>query len=489
MTRRLTRPFPTLAALVLAAAGSMAALPPAALAQTGSPTEITERQPPLITIDFKGGTVAEYVAALRKSAGEEPVNVVLSKEAADVPLSTISLRLVSLDNAVQAISPAAGLANGEFLIQRIKPMAPPNSNAAAVYSVDYIRRERVVQTVSGRIFGDPQIQVFSLKPLTEPSPEDGGPTVTEHAETILTAIQTALDLDASTEAPRPDVKFHRESGLLIVRAIPAQLRAVEGCLERMRDDVDRRRAAIRVNRLGPEEMVERKAAVTRAEFELQQRKVECDLAEKNLTQLRTLRDSGNVSEGEYNKAEAELQKNRMMLAMSHAEIERARELLSISEARTTRSVDDRVEQLRKELADANRRLIEVSKRRDAGTASEKEEQAIVAEKDRIVAQLKDMIAKQSSASLNVWSAGPAILDLTDWPKDQYDQTLSVIRSIYSGSKNPPKIETPGGQRILVAGEQWQVESVVTIIREIGRARRLAEPTIGPAVQPKPGTGR
>lgn len=412
----------SLAALTAAALCGLSPLATPVLAQSASPVEITERQPPVVTIDFKGGTVAEYVAALRKAAGEEPVNVVLSKEAADVALTGISLRMVSLDNAVQAIEPAAGSIDGAFSIRRIKPLVATNSGASAVYAVDYQKRFRPIQPGTDRPVGDPEIQVFSLKPLIEPSPEDGPARVTENAETVLTAIQTALDLETSPNVPRADVKYHRESGLLIVRAIGGQLRAVDACLERMRDDVNRRRASIRVS---PEDLIERKANIARAEFGVQQSKIQVDIAAKILNQLQAMRDAGNVGEGEITKAEAELQKNHTQLAMAEAEVNRARELLAVTEARA------------------------------GGNALR----------------------------------GPAILDLSDWPKDHYDQTLTLVRSIYGASDKAPKVETPGGQRILVAGEQWQVESVVTIIREIGRARRLAEPTIGPADQPKPGTGR
>jgi chromosome segregation ATPase len=59
------------------------------------------------------------------------------------------------------------------------------------------------------------------------------------SESVLSAVETALEVVASTT--RPDVRFHEDTALLIVSGDHDQLEAIEQVLDRLNESVARRR--------------------------------------------------------------------------------------------------------------------------------------------------------------------------------------------------------------------------------------------------------
>src|SRR5262252_5045056 len=65
--------------------------PPKPKGPTPQPTPALEAEFTL-SVEFPGGTVGQYIDALKKAAGKNAVNVVASRQAMEVPLAPVSLR-------------------------------------------------------------------------------------------------------------------------------------------------------------------------------------------------------------------------------------------------------------------------------------------------------------------------------------------------------------------------------------------------------------
>ncbi|MDX2131028.1 MAG: hypothetical protein SFY69_03115 [Planctomycetota bacterium] len=209
----------------------------------------------LYTVNFPGGAVADYVELLRQSKPGRGTNIVVSMEAARVRLAPISLRDVSLGSAVYAMHSAAGTADGELRIRLL------DDGGDELYGVDYsvpIRTGGLGQPpANSRNAPDLRMEVLSLRPVT-----DGAGAL--RVEAALTGVQTALDLAPGEPA---EMKFHAETGLLIIRGTPEQLHAAQECVGRMREDMERRRAEARAQEHPEAQLIERRAMLQKAELE------------------------------------------------------------------------------------------------------------------------------------------------------------------------------------------------------------------------------
>jgi len=406
--------------------GKEVAVPRGTLGQPSQDANMSsrERTPPVVTVNFAGGPVGEYIKALRESTGEEPVNVILSTAAAELVLSPITLRNVSLDVAVQAISAAAGDAAGGFSIRRIKPLADVSNQASPVYAVDFVPREFPRGARHTSPSETPLIQVFSLRPITEAEAGDPlGASVAERAETVLTAVQTALDIAPNESGQPAELKFHRDSGLLIVRGTRSQIAAVEESMHRMQADVDRRRATTKAAAVPEEALIERRARAQKARVLMEQSMRELELSRNNFARVQELVAAGSVSTGELTEAQLRLDTAESHVRTAEVELMQMQEML---------------------------RLIERSR---AAAAS-----------------------------------GPTVVDLSSWPKEQYSSVLLMLKSLTEGDDRPARVEDIGGQSALITGDARQIDLLVNILREVARARRLDSPNTRPAESPAQGGG-
>jgi hypothetical protein len=145
-----------IAAATIALSGLAASAQPSGGKQPQQPSAAAVEQAtrePLVTVEFKGGTVQQYIAALRSAMGKDPVNAVVSESASKAELAPIVLSRVPLSAAMQAISAAAGFSQGNWTIKVIPTESEP-SGAALAYAVDFLSRgqrpneEVVIETYS-----------------------------------------------------------------------------------------------------------------------------------------------------------------------------------------------------------------------------------------------------------------------------------------------------------------------------------------------------
>lgn len=196
----------------------------AALGQQGGPDTVT--------IDFKGGTVEQYVDLLDREF-DGGANIVIETAARDVIIAGVKLTITNPQNAAAAV---------EFL----------EINGSKVHL--YTR-------------GGPEFRVIGVE-KAQPADEEFRETHVWsfsafleggiEANDALSAIENALDLTGG----RADVRYHEDTQLLMVNGTNAQLEAVDQVISRLngvtnwRENRSRGRAETEVNKKAQDQIRE-----------------------------------------------------------------------------------------------------------------------------------------------------------------------------------------------------------------------------------------
>ena len=164
-----------------------------------------------IDLKFPGGSVAEYIEAIRRAA--EYLNVVVMPEVAQVRMQPVELKRVDPTAAVRLLH---GLRQErpEGAIVLTVDAIPGELFRSTVYTVS------AVPEVRGRKRTATDSEFWSLQEILEAETPPGNP------EDVLTAVETALDMFEEVGKPA-EVRFHRETGLLMLHAHPDQIEAVD----------------------------------------------------------------------------------------------------------------------------------------------------------------------------------------------------------------------------------------------------------------------
>lgn len=181
--------------------------------------QVAKQAPVVITVDFSGGRLGEFVDLLRHLDGK--ANIIVAADAVNAVLPPLHLKDAGIE---QALDVACSVAESEWLIHPKEFRGP----GLPVYSIVVSPRgPSPASTVPKQ-----RTQVFSLVQLTEGHERGIGVKV----ETVLSAIE------AATEAGLAAMRYHRESGLLIVRGGSEQLGLVREVLSELEGDVKRKRS-------------------------------------------------------------------------------------------------------------------------------------------------------------------------------------------------------------------------------------------------------
>jgi len=190
--------------------------------ETKSPEE-AESDENIVSIDFPGGSVAEYIAALKSR--NPSINVVIDTDAGKVGLPPVSLKEASVATAVGLIAQAASQRDSLHITVAQPPSkrAPqpsrrggrpghgPDEVGNEVYLVKMLRRHNL------------ETRVYSLKDVTD----EGG------VEKVLAAVDEALGLDASAAKTKSTVKYNAGTSLLFVHGTQGDTAIVEQLLSEM----------------------------------------------------------------------------------------------------------------------------------------------------------------------------------------------------------------------------------------------------------------
>ncbi len=196
---------------------------------------------PVISLEFAGGSLAEFAAALRKAG--EGVNIVMPALAAEVDLPALALSQTTVESALKSIDAVIG---EDFNI-RVKTLR--SAIGKPVYAVSVHKRNtrksgastQVVQM--GQMENDKtRVAVLSLKFLTSIVPGDiEDAALIRKAETILSAVDTGLGIHSGTT--KPEFRYHEDSGLLFIKGSSRELNLVLEIVRNLENDVRRLREA------------------------------------------------------------------------------------------------------------------------------------------------------------------------------------------------------------------------------------------------------
>lgn len=307
-----------LAALALSGAAVFGPVAGSGLAQD-APVTITGRQQPsqqrTFGVSFDGGSIREYVAALRKAAGDIPVNVLISGDEEALELPEIVLEKVTVENAINALN----FVRTDECVVGVNSTGHGEEEVFAVYVESRRPRGRTGGPIIKEEPAQPtSFEVFSLAQLLEsPADEEGGPTA--DTTTLLTAIDTALEMAGAGGST--DIKFHPDSGLLIIKGDERETKLVGRLINEVYNDVTRRRVELRNLKA---ELSVATTELQKAEVALQAQHGELEIAQSELDQMEKLKASGMVGEGELRNARVGMKRMMGELDVAQLELEQRR---------------------------------------------------------------------------------------------------------------------------------------------------------------------
>ncbi|MFN9334683.1 MAG: hypothetical protein ACK6D1_19005 [Planctomycetota bacterium] len=187
--------------------------------------------PPAATVrvSFAGGTFGEFVDLLRRQA--TGANIVMATGAIDALLPRLELNGANIEQALEA---ACSVAESPWPVRCVEI----RGDGAPVYSILYASPP---PPPSSSHEAGWRTQVYSLVQLTNDADKGIGIKV----ETVLSAIEAATEGKLA-------LRFHRDSGLLIVRGVPEHIAVAREVLSELDRDVDRRRSEAKPKASQPE---------------------------------------------------------------------------------------------------------------------------------------------------------------------------------------------------------------------------------------------
>lgn len=184
------------------------------LKASDSPTHI-------VSVNFPGGTVQEYVQLLRTSA-KDPVNIAASEQLLSTQIPEIELKNVTLMSALRALG-TIGDGAGMIDVRDLSLVGKTGERVGSpVYEVIWVPR---------RASEEHAVTTYSLFDRLPALTDDDA---TRMAETLVSAAQAALQMSGSSATW--DLKFHRPSRLLLVKGSRNQIEVVSGVVERMTEN-------------------------------------------------------------------------------------------------------------------------------------------------------------------------------------------------------------------------------------------------------------
>ncbi|HRQ71695.1 MAG TPA: hypothetical protein PLU35_01570 [Phycisphaerales bacterium] len=293
----------------------------------------------LITLRFPGGSLPEYVQAVKLASQDNPVNVVIRGEAGDVRLPQVFLERVSIRSALElvtgnyAIDDLAVRADLSIKGALPDPFAGPGE---PIYLIEVRRDTGRRTTPTGRLM-PAETLVVSIRDLITPLPGDPANSAMSR-ESVLTAVEAALTTAAADS--EPTVRFHEDTGLVILNAPQPALLAAQNAINAISSDLARRRELAKLQStrsMADAAKLEIELADARANVELQSIGIErakqrFTIAEQELNERRKLVEQSAIPPSELRASEERLAEAVSMMRAAEVERERAARRMNAMQA-------------------------------------------------------------------------------------------------------------------------------------------------------------
>ena len=286
---------------------------------------------PVISLDFPGGTVTQFAAAIKKAAGESPVNIIIPNSIASIAVPAISLKSVSVGTALATMAYAQG--GDDEVADRLRSELLPDPNPGSFTFA--IRSTHNPRVQSARPIGDEprSTRVHSLRNLVEPPDGlENDPSTHISIDTLMGAITATVEADspAGAAVPPPELSLHCDSFTLICRGTEEQqnlVKSVIGTIESgIRDRRNELRSRVERSRQSRLESVTRDAEMRQATIQFERCRAEVEAASMRLDKLK--RDLG--SNAAYT---TEVENTSAALASARSNMEQAKNQLDMLKSR------------------------------------------------------------------------------------------------------------------------------------------------------------
>jgi hypothetical protein len=202
--------------------------------QSSQPTEPA----PKFDLDFPGGTPQQLVAAVEKATGQ-PLNAIIPEQDKDVMLPALKMRQVTVEDLFVAMEQASRRTETYVTGTYYSGGGEPRSQYSQAETSSGFRKVGGVWIFSNKKINPPPDQVLVKTRFYQLEPYLSGNTV----EDITTAIQTAWKMMAENKsAPKrnsaTELKFHKETGLLIAVGDATQVQMIDEVLSALRPDLN-----------------------------------------------------------------------------------------------------------------------------------------------------------------------------------------------------------------------------------------------------------
>lgn len=302
---------------------------------------------PLIDVDFPGGALTAYIAALRKAAGDAPVNAVFSDVAAKLPLHAIELHQVTVGAALEAIEAAH---TGEFVVF-VNPVADSTQTGAMIYRIE----------VAGKS-GRPSPPKQSTHVFQIPAGDGAAPT-----EESLAAAEAAAAL-AGGEQAEAVLRFHEGTGLLIARGTTEQIAAISETLTLLKRQADLRVEAMRRRAVEGQQRLEGvldrarehpallrqelEAELRLAMMELERAELRVQAAREDLQRTSAVAERGAATSHELRQHQRRLREAELDMGQAATQVDRLRARLDAAREQRPSPGDPQEVERRLEIAQA-----------------------------------------------------------------------------------------------------------------------------------------
>lgn len=179
----------------------------------------------VIDLDFRGGSAVEFLNAVREATGGK-VNIVAMPHVDEVTVPAMKLRQVSVIAAVSLLDGESLQTPDRVVRLGVQPVGPTGGDVMPLMKVNAIVKE-----VNGYA-GPMRSNIWSVADLIS-----GGMT----PDNITTAVSAALEL-LGPESAKAQVRFHKETSLLLARAEIEQIEIINNVVDELRRSNAQRQA-------------------------------------------------------------------------------------------------------------------------------------------------------------------------------------------------------------------------------------------------------